>query len=257
VRCPDELVAFAGRLAEASGPVIRKYFRTPIGVEDKADWSPVTIADRETETAVRALIEREYPDHGIIGEEHGATKPGASHQWVIDPIDGTKAFITGKPMFGTLVALLRDGIPILGMIDQPVTRERWLGATGHASTFNGSPARVRACPELAKAVVNSTHPDQFRKPPAERFWRVASTSKLSLFGGDCYAYGLLAIGHIDLVIEYGLKLYDFAALVPVVQGAGGIMSDWQGRPLTGSSQGDVIAAGDERTHRQALDRLAA
>ncbi|MSP48235.1 MAG: histidinol-phosphatase [Alphaproteobacteria bacterium] len=257
MRCPDEFVAFAGRLAEASGPVIRRYFRTPIGVEDKADSSPVTIADREAELAVRALIDRAYPDHGIIGEEHGVSRPGASHQWVIDPIDGTKAFITGKPMFGTLVALLRDGIPILGMIDQPVAQERWLGAAGHATTFNGAPASVRSCPELAKAVVNSSHPDMFRKPPAERFWRVASTSKLTLWGGDCYAYGLLAIGHIDLVIEFGLKLYDFAALVPIVRGAGGAMTDWQGKPLTGASQGDVIAAGDARTHREALDRLAA
>ncbi len=257
MRCPEEFLAFAGRLAEASGPVIRKYFRTPIGVEDKADASPVTIADRETELAVRALIEREFPDHGVIGEEHGATRPGASHQWVIDPIDGTKAFITGKPMFGTLVALLRDGVPILGMIDQPVTRERWLGAAGHASTFNGQPAKVRACPDITKAIVNSTHPDMFRKPTAERFWKVASTSKLTLWGGDCYAYGLLAIGHIDLVIEYGLKLYDFAALVPIVAGAGGVMTDWQGKPLTGASQGDVIAAGDERALKQTLDRLGA
>jgi inositol-phosphate phosphatase/L-galactose 1-phosphate phosphatase/histidinol-phosphatase len=257
MRCPDEFVAFAGRLAEASGPVIRRYFRTPVSVEDKADSSPVTIADRETELALRALIERDYPDHGIVGEEHGTIRPGASHQWIIDPIDGTKAFITGKPMFGTLVALLQDGIPILGLIDQPVSGERWLGAAGHATTFNGKPARVRACPDLAKAVVNSTHPDMFRKPGAERFWSVSSTSKLTLWGGDCYAYGLLAIGHIDLVIEYGLKLYDFAALVPIILGAGGAMTDWRGQPLTGASQGDVIAAGDERTLRQALDRLAA
>jgi inositol-phosphate phosphatase/L-galactose 1-phosphate phosphatase/histidinol-phosphatase len=257
MRCPDEFVAFAGRLAEASGPVIRRYFRTPVSVEDKADSSPVTIADRETELALRALIERDYPDHGIVGEEHGTIRPGASHQWIIDPIDGTKAFITGKPMFGTLVALLQDGIPILGLIDQPVSGERWLGAAGHATTFNGKPARVRACPDLAKAVVNSTHPDMIRKPGAERFWSVASTSKLTLWGGDCYAYGLLAIGHIDLVIEYGLKLYDFAALVPIILGAGGAMTDWRGQPLTGASQGDVIAAGDERTLRQALDRLAA
>jgi len=257
MRCPDEFLAFAERLAAESGPVIRRYFRTPVGVEDKADASPVTIADRESELVLRALIEREYPDHGIVGEEHGATRPGASHQWIIDPIDGTKAFITGKPMFGTLVALLRDGEPILGMIDQPVLSERWLGASGHATTFNGKPARTRTCPELAKAVVNSTHPDMFRKPGADRFWQVASTSKLTLWGGDCYAYGLLAIGHIDLVIEYGLKLYDFAALVPVIQGAGGAMADWHGKPLNGASQGDVIAAGDERALRQALDRLAA
>jgi histidinol phosphatase-like enzyme (inositol monophosphatase family) len=257
VTCPDEFVAFAARLAEASGPIIRRYFRTPIGVEDKADTSPVTIADQETELAVRALIEATYPDHGVIGEEHGATRPGASHQWVIDPIDGTKAFIAGKPMFGTLVALLRDGVPILGLLDQPILNERWLGALGHPSTFDGRPARTRPCPELAKAIVNSTHPDMFRKPPAERFWRIAGTCKLMLWGGDCYAYGLLAIGHIDVVMEYGLKLYDYAALVPIISGAGGIMSDWRGQPLTGASQGDVIAAGDERTLRQVLDRLAA
>lgn len=257
MRCPDEFIALAHRLAGASGPVIRRYFRTPIGVEDKSDASPVTIADRETETAVRALIEQAHPDHGIVGEEHGSVRPGASYQWVIDPIDGTKAFITGKPMFGTLIALLRDGQPILGVIDQPVTGERWVGALGHATTFNGAAAKVRACPDLSKAVVNATHPDMFDKPGGQRFWNVSRAAKLSLWGGDCYAYGLLAIGHIDLVIEYSLKLYDFAALVPIVAGAGGLMTDWAGKPLTGDSAGDVVAAGDERSLKQALERLAA
>ncbi len=254
--CPADLIAFAEELAEASGAVIRPYFRKHPPAEDKADLSPVTVADREAELALRALIEKRHPGHGIIGEEYGSLNDGASHVWVLDPIDGTRAFATGKPMFGTLIALLRDGQPLLGVIDQPVTRERWLGAAGRATTLNGAPARVRACPRIDRAILNATNPMMFRGADAAAFARVQAAAKQTNFGGDCYAYALVASGHIDLVVESGLKLYDFAALAMVIKEAGGSITDWQGRALDRTSDGRVLAAGDMALHGQAMRLLA-
>jgi histidinol phosphatase-like enzyme (inositol monophosphatase family) len=254
--CPAEFVRFAQSLAELSGPIVRRLFRTGLAVEDKADSSPVTVADREVERAVRGRIEAVYPDHGIVGEELGTLRPGASHLWVIDPIDGTKAFMSGKPMFGTLIALLRDGKPILGIVDQPVLSERWVGAVGRATTFCGEPARTRPCQDIAMATMNSTHPDMFKAPEHQaRYRRLAERVKLTMFGGDCYAYGLCASGHIDIVIERGLKLYDVAALVPVIVGAGGRMTDWQGRDIAADADGTALAAGDAGIHEAALRLL--
>ncbi|MBI1778482.1 MAG: histidinol-phosphatase [Proteobacteria bacterium] len=255
--CPADLVHFAEELAEASGAVIRPYFRSHPPAEDKADLSPVTVADREAELALRALIEKRHPSHGIIGEEYGSVRESASHIWVLDPIDGTRAFTTGKPMFGTLIALLRDGQPLLGVIDQPVLRERWLGAAGRPSTFKGAPARVRSCPGVGRAILNATNPMMFKGVDAAAFARVQAAAKQTNFGGDCYAYGLLASGHIDLVIESGLNLYDFAALAPVIEGAGGLFTDWQGKRIERGSDGHVLAAGDAGVHREALGLLAA
>ena len=255
--CPAPLVTLAQRLADASGPVVRRYFRTPVAVDDKADSSPVTIADREAERAIRAIIEAERPDDGIYGEEFGTKNLDAEWVWVIDPIDGTKSFITGRPIFGTLIALLHRGTPVLGIIDQPIINDRWVGVAGQPTTHNGQPARVRACAGgLAAATLGTTSPDLFPGTDADGFRRVAGRAKVSVYGGDCYTYGLLASGYYDLVVESGLKLYDFAALVPVVTGAGGLMTDWQGNPLNAKSDGRVVAAGDARTHRETLAALA-
>lgn len=255
--CPTPLVTLAERLADASGPVIRQYFRTPVAVDDKADASPVTIADREAERAIRAIIEAERPDDGIYGEEFGTKNLDAEWVWVIDPIDGTKSFITGRPIFGTLIALLHRGRPVLGVIDQPIVNDRWLGVEGRPTLFNGQPARVRACAGgLAAATLGTTSPDLFPGSDLDAFRRVAGAAKVSVYGGDCYSYGLLAAGYYDLVVESGLKLYDFAALVPVVTGAGGLMTDWDGQPLDANSSGRVVAAGDARTHRETLAALA-
>ena len=255
--CPDALIDFAERLAETAGEIVRAYFRTPVAVDTKPDRTPVTAADREAEQAMRKLIEREYPAHGVIGEEHGATQRDADDVWVLDPIDGTKAFITGKPMFGTLIALVRRGRPLLGIIDQAVSRERWLGAEGRPSTFNGRPIRARACPQLGNAVLNATTPDMFRGADAASFARLSAAARLTMWGGDCYAYGLLASGFIDLVVEAELKPYDFCALAPIVAGAGGAMADWRGRDLTLQSDGRVIAAGDPALLPHAVEALAA
>ncbi len=254
--CPPEFVTLAERLADAARPVVRKYFRTPVAVDDKADDSPVTIADREVEAAMRAILTAEVPDHGILGEEHGQTNCDAEWVWVLDPIDGTAAFITGKPSFGTLISLAHRGRPVLGIIDQAFTDERWLGAAGRPTTLNNAPATVRACPDLAHAYAFTTAPELFCPRTRPGWDRLAARVKRVRYGCDCYAYALLASGFVDVVVEAGLKPYDYAALVPVVEGAGGIMTDWSGNPLTIHSDGRVCAAGDKRVHAAALAVLA-
>jgi inositol-phosphate phosphatase / L-galactose 1-phosphate phosphatase / histidinol-phosphatase len=253
----DHFLALAIDLANAAGEAIRPYFRRPIAVDDKPDLSPVTIADRAAEAAMRALIAARFPDHGIIGEEFGREREEADFIWVLDPIDGTKSFISGVPLFGTLIALAYQGRPILGIIDQPISRERWIGASGRPTTLNGTPIRCRPCAALAAATVFATSPDMFKGDDAASFSRVAASAKLVRFGADCYAYGILAHGLIDLVVEASLKPYDFSAMLPIVEGAGGIASDWRGAPLTLASDGRVLVAGDRRAHQQALALLAA
>lgn len=251
----DGFIDLAIRLADAAGPIARKYFRGRFEVDDKADSSPVTIADREIEAAIRSLIAETFPDHGILGEEEGRERMEADHVWVIDPIDGTQGFVTGKPLFGTLIALTHRGRPIVGVIDAPATGERWLGATGRPTRFCGQPARVRGCAGLDKAWLYATTPDMFVGPEVEAFGRLRGRVKKSLYGADCYAYGLLANGSVDLVCEASLKPYDFCALAPVIEGAGGIVTDWEGRPLTIESGGRVLAAGDKIAHGAALAAL--
>ncbi len=253
----NEFMALAEGMADAAGEVLKRYFRTPLAVETKGDATPVTKADREAESAMRALIGDAYPDHGILGEEFDPVNPDAELVWVLDPIDGTKSFITGKPLFGILVALAQNGRPVLGIIDQPVLRERWRGLDGRATTFNAAPARVRRCGSITDAMLYATSPEMFQGADAEAFERLRSQVRHALYGCDCYAYGLLASGHLDLVVEASLQPYDYAALVPVVEGAGGIITDWAGKALTLASDGRVIAAGDAAIHAQALDLLGA
>lgn len=254
---PSNLVALAHRLADAARPIASRYFRTGVTVDDKSDLSPVTIADREAETAMRELLDRQVPDHGVFGEEHGAVRTDAEYVWVLDPIDGTKAFITGLPLFGTLIGLFHRGKPVLGIIDQPILQERWLGVDGERSTLNGRPISVRACESVASAYMYSTAPAMFAGGYAKPHQALTEKVKLFRWGGDCYAYGLLAAGHVDLVVEADLKLYDYAALIPVIAGAGGVITDWKGKALDMQSDGAVVAAGDAAVHRAALDILSA
>lgn len=253
--CPEAFVTFAERLADAGAAVARRYFRTTVAVDDKADLSPVTIADREAEAAMRTLIAETYPEHGVVGEEHGADRPDAEYVWVLDPIDGTKSFITGRPSFGTILALLREGRPILGVIEQPALGERWVGARGRPTTHNGKPVRTRPCADLATAVLSTTSPHFFQGEAQASFERVRKACRLPMYGGDCYIYGLLASGFGDLVIEATLKPHDFMPLICVIEGAGGTITDWQGAPLTLQSGDKVIAAGDRRVHEAALALL--
>jgi histidinol phosphatase-like enzyme (inositol monophosphatase family) len=249
------LISLAHELADAAGHVVRRYFRTPVGVDVKPDQSPVTIADRETEAAMRDLIARRRPQDGIYGEEHGQERTDAEFVWVLDPIDGTRAFITGMPIFGVLIGLLRQGQPVLGIIDQPILKERWLGIQGQGTTLNGQALATRSCPALDKAFLYSTAPDMFKGADAASYARLRDTVRQPRFGGDCYAYGLLALGLADLVVEASLQPYDYCAVVPVVEGAGGVMTDWRGAPLGLHSDGRVAAAGDRACHAQALALL--
>lgn len=255
--CPPEFLTLANTLADASGEVIRRYFRTPFSVDDKADASPVTIADREAERTIRDLLGEHRPEDGIIGEEFGDERTGAEFVWIIDPIDGTRSFISGRPIFGTLIAAACDGVPVLGIIDQPISGERWVAGTGHGTTFGGAAAATRACGKLADALLATTSPQLFNDDEISGYRNVESAAKQAVFGGDCYNYGLVAAGFIDIVIESGLKPFDFCALAPVVTESGGIMTDWQGAPLSLESDGDVIAAGDTRVHAEALEILRA
>ncbi len=255
-KAPQSLIPLAERLADAAGAVLRRHFRGSGQVEDKADNSPVTAADREAEAAMRAILGRHCPEHGILGEEMGSERADAEYVWVLDPIDGTKSFVTGKPLFGTLIGLARRGVPVLGIIDQPILEERWIGASGRPTSFNGAPARTRPCADLGRAWGYATSPDMFvESADAEAFGRLRGQVKHMLYGADCYAYGLLAAGFADLVCEADLKPYDFCALVPVIAGAGGTITDWQGAPLGLDSDGRVLATGDKRVHEAALEVL--
>lgn len=242
----DSDIALAHALADAAGVAIKPYWRAEFGLETKADASPVTRADRASEAAMRRLLTAERPRDGIIGEEYGSEREDASRVWVLDPIDGTTSFVAGRPIFGTLIALMIDGWPVLGVIDQCIAGERWIGAAGLPTLFNGNPVRTRQCRELGEAVLGTTSPHAFSSHEGEHFLALAQkvATRRIVYGGDCYNYGLVASGHVDLVVEAGLKLHDFAALVPVVEGAGGLMCDWAGNPLNADSTGAVIALGD-------------
>jgi inositol-phosphate phosphatase/L-galactose 1-phosphate phosphatase/histidinol-phosphatase len=239
-------IALAHRLADAARAEILPHFRSGMASEAKADATPVTLADRNAEEAMRRLLKAEVPQDGVHGEEFGVEVGRSGRQWVLDPIDGTTAFLAGRATFGTLIALLVDGFPVLGLIDQPVQGERWLGVAGQATTFNGQPVTTRPCRELSGATIATTGPHYFSQAEGEHFMALAAKTdhKRMVMGGDCYNYACLASGHIDIVCEAGLKLHDYAALVPVVEGAGGLMCDWNGDPLHGGSEGHVLALGD-------------
>ena len=251
----DDL-ALANALADLAGAAIRPFFRAPYEIEDKSDASPVTEADRAAELAMRRMIEAERPRDGIIGEEFGAERSEAPRQWVLDPIDGTRSFIAGRPIFGTLIALMQDGWPILGVIDQPISGERWIGAMGMPTTLNGKAVRTRRCRALDQAILATTGPQYFPGHTAEHFSILGGQCRDTIWGGDCYNYALLAGGHVDIVVEAGLKLHDIAALVPVVEGAGGQMCDWAGEPLTDASDGKVIALGDPARLEDVIEALS-
>lgn len=251
----DAFAALAVRLADAARPIARKYFRGRFAIDDKPDSSPVTVADREIEAALRVLIEAEFPGHGIFGEEHGRVRMESDYVWVIDPIDGTQGFVTGKPLFGSLIALAYKGRPVVGVIETPATGERWVGVAGRPTTFDGREVRVRPTADLAASWMYSTTPHMFLGDDAIAFESLRGRVKKSLYGADCYAYGLLANGSVDIVCEASLKPYDYCALVPVVEGAGGVITDWEGRPLTVNSGSRVLAAGDARVHGAALEAL--
>lgn len=232
------------------------YFRTPLDVLTKNDESPVTIADRETETAMRHWLLQAHPTHGVLGEEYGRERMQAEYVWVLDPIDGTKSFITGSPLWGTLIALLHHGQPVLGLVDMPVLGERWFCQSGEAAQWNGRSVHVSGCRELAQARIYTTSPDTYGASDLHRFDMLSRRCVLRRYGGDCYSYAQLAGGYVDLVVDTGLQPYDYMALVCLVEGAGGCITDWQGAPLTVVSDGRVVAAATPELHAQALALLS-
>ena len=262
---PIDLAAFVEELARVSGEAILPFFRTAMHAADKSQggaFDPVTEADRAAEVAMRRLIGRDFPGHGIVGEEFDDVAPGSEFVWVLDPIDGTKSFISGMPTWGTLIGLTHNGAAVYGMMRQPFTRETFVGdgrsATWRGPGLNGQQTErrlhKRACASLSDAVLMTTHPSLLVEDTLIPFRRVEEQVRLSRYGGDCYSYCMLAAGHVDLVIESGLKPFDIVALIPIVEGAGGIITDWSGGPATNG--GAIIASGDERVHEQALALLA-
>jgi myo-inositol-1(or 4)-monophosphatase len=246
---PTDFLPLAEAAADLAGAAIRPLFRSKLLVEAKGDASPVTEADRAAERVIRDLLAQEVPGHGVIGEEYGNTNDAADWVWVLDPIDGTRAFVTGRPLFGTLIALLHRGVPVLGLMDQPITGERWIGVTGRPTRFHGAlggAAGCRRCATLAEAELSCTSPDMFDTATAPRFAALKAAARRTTWGGDCIAYGLLALGLVDVVVDATMKPWDWAALVPIVEGAGGRCTDWAGKPLRLDGDSTVVAVGDEK-----------
>ena len=259
----SDYLKFANELADASGKVIRKYFRTKMTVEDKADESPVTVADRQTETVMREMISAKYPEHDILGEEHGYVSTGSKWKWVLDPIDGTRSFVAGMPIFGTLISLLEDEVPQFGIIDIPIMSERWVGIRNKESVFypdqhggKPQPCKVSGQNKVEQSILYSADPAMFNPSQKPLFDRIAAQVKMVRYGGDCYSYGLLASGHIDLVVEADLKIYDVMALVPVIENAGGVITNWQGNnSFDDDWDGCLVASASPELHAQALSLL--
>ncbi len=242
----------ATRLADEAGHIARKYFGTPMNIISKGDETPVTIADRSIEQKLRDIIAKERPDDGILGEEFGAVESKSGYTWVIDPIDGTKSFTIGRPTFGTLIGLCYKDKPILGIIDQPILNHRWVGQAGQKTTFNGKSVSCRPCPTPKDAIFGTGSATQISHNDPDRFNRIESATRYTVFQGDCYFYGLMANGFIDVIVEDCLGIYDFIALVPIIEGAGGIITDWTGHPKTIHGDSTIIAAGSKNIHGDIL-----
>ena len=254
--CPPDMLAHANAMADAVRPVIRKYFRTRLAVDAKGDASPVTIADREAETVMRDMIAAGFPDHGIRGEEFGIFQADAEWVWVLDPIDGTKSFVSGSLAFGTQIALLHRGRSVLGIIDQPITQERWLGKAGEATLLNGAAIHCSDTEQIGDAVVYTSALDHFDAEERVRFSHLAGNARYYRTSHDCYAAGLLALGTVDLLLEGNVHDYDILPQLPIIEGAGGIVTDWEGRPLADARQfKTVLMAANSQLHTAALKML--
>ena len=258
----DDILALASRLADAARAETLPRFRTGIAHDAKSDESPVTAADRAAERVMRGLIEAARPTDGIFGEEFGVTRPDADTVWILDPIDGTKAFITGAPVFGTLIGVVHKGHAVAGVMDGAATNDRWVGAIGHGTTFNDAPVQTRTDRAIGDAWLTATSPEMFAGGNKAKFDALMDASGYTTFGGECQGYGQLACGWIDMVCEDTLAPYDYAALIPIIEGAGGIITDWAGAPLGFAPGADdkshaLIAAGDATLHAAAVAILSA
>ena len=252
---PEALLTAALEISETAAAIPLRHFRSALAVEDKADQSPVTVADRETEEHItRAILDR-FPQHGIFGEEFGRRETSGSLTWIIDPIDGTKSFISGSPLFGMLLGVTRDGMPEAGVIRMPALGEVFGGSRGGRALRNGEGIRCRPAPPLSEARLYLNESNLLMEREPERFARLMRVGKLRRFAYDCYSYALLAMGQIDAVVDFDLQPYDYMPVVPVIEAAGGVVSDWQGRPLGLRSDGSVLAAGSPDLHSELLELL--
>ncbi len=251
-----EYLDFSHELAQTARKKCLPYFRTKLDFESKKDLSPVTVADQETEAALREMISTKFPKHGILGEEQGFSNEQANEFWVIDPIDGTKSFITGVPTFGTLIALMDGNKPLLGLVDMPALNERWSALSGGKTHYNGTPCQTSTCTKLAEASIFATSIDFFTNEEWQAFDRMSKQAAIRRFGGDCYSYCLLASGHVDGVVESSLQPYDYLPLVSIIEGAGGVITDWDGKALNRHSDGRVVAAATQKLHQEILSQLS-
>lgn len=244
--------SFANLLADEAGTISRHYFGQSLDIISKEDASPVTFADRTIELRLRELVERERPEDGILGEEFGPKESKSGYTWVFDPIDGTKSFTIGRPTFGNLIGLCDGETPILGIINHPILNQRWVGQTGHKTTYNGTQVSCRPCPTLKDAIFGTGSATQINDNDPARLSRIEATTRYTVFQGDCYFYGLMANGMMDAIVEDHLGIYDFIALVPVIEGAGGVITDWQGNPKTLHGNSTLIATGGKNIHEELM-----
>lgn len=245
----ENFLEFAHSLADTSGDILRKSFEKPISMEQKADSSPVTQIDKAVEVSIIKLIKDEYPDFGIVGEEFGNINETAKYKWVIDPIDGTKSFIAGYPLFTTLIALLDGGKPVLGIIDQPILQKRFSAISGQNIKPNNNSKK------LNEAVVATTSTHHFSYSEAQKFEVLRKSCATTILGGDAYAYAMLTTGRIDIVVDAGMKPYDFCALAPIIEASGGVITDWNGNPLSLNSDGTVVACASKELHAAVTELL--
>jgi len=251
----SDYVSFAETLADIAGKINQKYFRKNHSIKFKENETPVTNADLESELAMRNEIISKFPDHGILGEELPGHNLGSDYMWVLDPIDGTRSFISGKPLFTTLISLIHHNTPLLGIIDQPIIKERWVGSIGNATNLNGIPTKTRACKTLKQAIIYTTGTEHYNPKELKTLEKLQKKTMMTLFSADAYAFGLLSSGHIDIAIEANMEPHDFLALDPVVKGAGGIITDWQGLPLNHNNKSNVLATGDPTIHKDVIEIL--
>ena len=246
------------QIADLAREISLKYFRQPLDIEQKSDRSPVTIADQQTEALIREEITRRFPEHGFYGEESGQTATDLPWVWVVDPIDGTASYSTGKPTFGTLISLAFEGEPVLGLIDMPVLGDRWLGVKGQPTLYNGQPVNTnKVVTEIDNASAYTATPRMFDEAAMQRYKALAGLCKFPVFGADCLGYGLLASGFTEIVVEASLEPYDYMALVPVIEGAGGCISDWEGQSVRLDSGDQIVASANAELHQKVLNALGA
>ena len=242
----------ANECADVSEPIIRKYFRKKIKIINKSDNTPVTKADKQAEARIRNIIKKKTPECGFFGEETGKFNIDNEYVWVVDPLDGTKGYITGKPLFGTLIGLMKNNKPFLGVLNQPILKERWVGITNKETKYNNKKVKTRKCAKLKGSRMYATSPMMFTGKNQKIYKTVRAKISECLFGADCYAHGLMSLGFVDVLLEANLKPYDYIASAAIISGAGGVFTDWKGDDLNLKSDGRIVAAGDPKIHKQLL-----